>query len=58
MSEEEIDYAVAEMVDQMFAPSPPQGVEESKIVKMQKHFGITDGSKPMRESDPNVKPSK
>lgn len=50
MSEEEIEQSVADHVAQMF-DRPQMGIEESKIVKMQKRFGVNEKEKPVRDTN-------
>jgi hypothetical protein len=50
MSEDEIEFAVAEMIDQMFSPPPQTGVVVTKAEVMRKRFGLQDGGNQVRES--------
>ena len=50
MSEEEVDQAVNSHVAQMFE-RPQTGVEDNKVMKMRKYFGVDLPEKPMRHTN-------
>jgi hypothetical protein len=58
MTPEEVEYSVADMINQMFGDANIQTmIGESKIVSLSKHFRLHDESRPMMDSN-NINRSK